>query len=216
MTFSELLAATDGAPVFETGLLLAGDIDPAALRTQLSRWTAAGKLIQLRRGLYAVARPYRESTPHPFVVANALHSASYVSLQSALAWYGLIPEAVPTTTSVTTRRPTTYSTDIGTFVYRHVKASLFFKYCEQDLLGRGAMAGARSRALIAEPAKALVDTIYLSRFDDPMAFVRELRLQAIDASLVREVSRIASEIASPRVVAAARALEEWAAHEGSL
>ena len=46
-------------PLFETGLLLAGDVDPAAVYRQLSRWVKAGRLYQLRRGLYTVAPPFQ-------------------------------------------------------------------------------------------------------------------------------------------------------------
>ena len=77
-------------PVFETGLLLAGDVDPVDVRRQLSRWTAAGYLYQVRRGLYALAPPYRKVEPHPFLAANRIVRPSYVSLQSALAFHGFI------------------------------------------------------------------------------------------------------------------------------
>ena len=95
MKFSELQALVQSEPVFETGLLLAGDVDPADVRKQLSRWTKAGKLLQLRRGLYALAPPYQKTIPATFGVANRLKPASYVSLQSALSHYGMIPEHVP-------------------------------------------------------------------------------------------------------------------------
>ena len=52
-----------------------------------------------------LGKPIGRVSAHPFVVANALKKASYVSLQSALSHYGMIPEYVPVTTSVTTRRP---------------------------------------------------------------------------------------------------------------
>lgn len=52
MNFKELVEIVGDEPVFETDLLLAGAVDPAAVRKQLSRWTTAGKLFQLRRGLY--------------------------------------------------------------------------------------------------------------------------------------------------------------------
>jgi hypothetical protein len=57
-----------------------------------------------------------------------MRKASYVSLQSALAYHGAIPEHVPMTTSVTTRRPERLQTPIGPFLYRHVKRSFFFGY----------------------------------------------------------------------------------------
>ena len=90
--------------LFETGLLLAGDVDPADLRRQLSRWTRSGRIHQLRRGLYVLAPPWRKQHPHPFLVANRLAPGSYVSGLSALAHAGAIPEHVPETTSVTAGR----------------------------------------------------------------------------------------------------------------
>lgn len=72
MKFADLLAIVGEEPVFETGLLLAGEVDPADVRRQLSRWVRASRLIQLRRGVYLLAAPYRRVEPHPFVVAGHL------------------------------------------------------------------------------------------------------------------------------------------------
>jgi hypothetical protein len=82
-------------PVFETGLLLAGDLGPAEARRQLYRWTRAGRIYRLRRDLYALAPPFQKVKPHPLLVANRTARGSYVSRQSALARYGFIPEYVP-------------------------------------------------------------------------------------------------------------------------
>ena len=57
MKFGRLVEIVGDEPVFETGLLLAGSADPADVRRQLSRWTKAKRLYQLRRGLYALAPP---------------------------------------------------------------------------------------------------------------------------------------------------------------
>ena len=119
MRFASLLGIVEDEPVFETGFLLAGDVDPADLRRQLSRWVTGGRLLQLRRGLYALAPPYRKAKPHPFLVANRLVRGSYVSLQSALAHHGLVPEHVPVTTSVTTGRPQRRENPLGSFEYHH-------------------------------------------------------------------------------------------------
>src|SRR5574337_159426 len=89
MEFAKLVKLAADEPVFETGLLLAGNVDPRDVRRQLSRWTKAGRLYQLRRGLYALAPPFQKIKPHPFVVANRMVHSSYVSCQSALAHYGL-------------------------------------------------------------------------------------------------------------------------------
>jgi len=85
MEFSQLLEIVGDEPVFESGLLLAGEVDPSDVRRQLSRWMQTGRITQLRRELYALAPPYQKVKPHPFLVANRLVRGSYVSLQSALA-----------------------------------------------------------------------------------------------------------------------------------
>lgn len=72
MEFARLLEIVGDEPVFETGLLLAGALDPSAVRRQLSRWTKAEQLYQLRRGLYALAPPFQKVKPHPVLVANRL------------------------------------------------------------------------------------------------------------------------------------------------
>src|SRR3990172_13404403 len=98
MEFKQLLDVVGDEPVFETGLLLAGNVDAADVRRQLSRWTKAGRLYQLRRGLYALAPPFQKVKPHPFLISNRMLRGSYVSCESALAHYNLIPEGVPMVT----------------------------------------------------------------------------------------------------------------------
>ena len=117
-----------------------------ALRLQLSRWVKTGRLIQLTKGLYTLAEPYRKRPAHPFVLANAMKKASYVSLQSALGHFGMIPEHVPTVTSVTTQRPSRVETPLGRFLFRHIKKSWFRGYRQVDL-------GSGQKAFVATPEK---------------------------------------------------------------
>ena len=60
MEFGKLLALVGEEPVFETALLLAGEVSPEGVRLQLSCWTKSGRLYQLRRGLYALAPPFQK------------------------------------------------------------------------------------------------------------------------------------------------------------
>jgi len=197
--FEELLAVVGDEPVFETGLLLAGDRDPADVRRQLSRWAAGGRISQLRRGLYALAPPYVRSPPHPFLVANRLVRGSYVSLLSALAHHGLIPEYVPVTTSVTTSRPGSWSNPFGRFTYRHLDKGLFGG-CGLEPLGLG------QHAFVASPAKALADLVHLVPGADSPAYLDALRL---DGEWVRQLDPDATPLASrPKV---RRAFEHLAA-----
>lgn len=185
MEFRRLLEIVGDEPVFETGLLLAGPVQPADVRRQLSRWTKSGKLHQLRRGLYALAQPFQKAQAHPFLVANRLVRASYVSLQSVLAHYDLIPEYVPVTTSITTRRPARWDTPFGRYDFRHVQVDFWRGYKLLDL-------GGGQQAFVATPEKALLDLIYLTPDADNPAYLRELRLQNLDRLNLDELRRQAA------------------------
>jgi hypothetical protein len=201
MDFAELVEIVGDEPVFETGLLLAGRVKPADVRRQLSRWTKAGRLYQLRRGLYALAPPFQKSKPHPFLVANRMLPGTYVSLQSALAFYGLIPEHVPVVTSVTTARPGRWQTPLGSYDFRHIKTDLFRGYRLSEV-------GPRQRAFIATPEKALLDLVYLEPGADSPDYLAELRLQQLSRL---ELAVLQSEAAaSPKLRRAAAIVAELA------
>jgi len=173
MRFRDLVDLVGDEPLFETGLLLVGSVNPADIRRQLSRWTTAGRIHQLRRGLYALAPPYRKVEPHPFLVANLLAPGSYVSLQAALAYYGLIPEYVPVVTSVGNVRPSLHRTPSGDFLFRHLKSSLFWGYEWSEV-------ASRQHAFLATPEKSLLDLVYLQPDGGSAAYLNELRLQNLE------------------------------------
>jgi predicted transcriptional regulator of viral defense system len=201
MEFNGLLSIVGDLPIFKTGLLLSGDVNPADVQKQLSRWTSSGKIYQLRRGLYSLAPPYQKIRPHPFLIANQLQIGSYVSLQSALAHHGLIPEYTPVTTSVTTGRPATYQTSFGQFDYRHIQVSWFHGYQRIDL-------GNEQSAFIASPEKALLDLVYLQPEGDSENNLRSLRLQALDQMDQEQVRHIAIGAGKPKLLRAMRVIEQ--------
>jgi predicted transcriptional regulator of viral defense system len=174
MKWEEVLTITRDNPVFPSSFLLAGRGSAAALRRQLDRWVKSGRLLQLRRGVYAVALPYRAEVPHPFLVANHLRRPSYVSLQSALSHYGMIPEFVPVTTSVTTGRPEELDTPLGRFLFRHVKKSAFFGFTQTEI-SQG------QPVFLASPEKALLDVFYLTPGSDSPEYLEELRFEPTDS-----------------------------------
>ncbi len=206
MEFTRLLEIVGDEPVFDTGLLLAGDVVPAAVRRQLSRWTKAGRLYQLRRGLYALASPFQKVKPHPFLIANRMVRASYVSCQSALAYYGLIPEHAPVTTSVTTARPARWDTPMGAYEFRHIKTDLFHDYRLIEL-SRG------QSAFVASPEKALLDLIYLQPGGDAPDYLRELRLQNLNRLDLEALQRQADLARSPKLQRAAALVAQLARSE---
>ena len=206
MRFEQLLAAVGEEPLFESGLLLAGDVDAADVQRQLSRWTSAGRLVRLRRGLYALAPPFRKASAHPFVVANRVVRGSYVSLESALAHHGLIPEHVPVVTSVTTARPGTWRTELGIFLFRHVAPKRFGGYQLTPLV-------ADQQAFVATPEKALLDLVHLRRGGDAPEFLAELRLQNLEIVDRERLLAVARAAASPKLVRAAEIIVRLAEAE---
>ena len=206
MKWPELLEMVADEPVFRTGFLAASGESLPALRLQLSRWVKAGKLIQPARGLYTLAEPYRKVRPHPFVLANAMKKGSYVSLQSALAHYGMIPEHVPTVTSVTTQRPQRIETPLGAFAFRRIKKDWFAGYRKVDL-------GNRQQAFVAMPEKALHDLGYLTAGSDGPDFLAELRLQNPDRLDLDALTRLAEAADSPKLRRAATRIAGWVTQE---
>jgi predicted transcriptional regulator of viral defense system len=206
MEFSYLVKVVGDEPVFETGLLFAGDVDPRDARRQLSRWTKAGRLYQLRRGLYALAPPFQKIKPHPFVIANRMVRGSYVSCQSALAHYGLVPEYVPVVISVTTVRPARRETPLGIYEFHHVKTDFLYGYRLTDL-------GGGQKAFVAAPEKALLDLVYLRPGGDAPNYLYELRLQNLERLNLDELQRLADRADSPKLKRAAKSVVELARAE---
>jgi predicted transcriptional regulator of viral defense system len=197
MKWESLLALVAGEAIFSSALLLSGDASARQVRLQLSRWTKAGRLLQLRRGIYALAPTWRKVEPHPFLVANRLQRGSYVSLQSALAWHGMIPEHVPVVTSVGPRRPETVRNPVGTFQFCHFSSGLLFGYSRVEVVPR-------QFAFVASPEKALLDLVHLTPGADSEDYLRELRLQNPAAIRMSVLNELAHRSGKPKLIRAAR------------
>lgn len=202
MKYAELLDTVSGRPVFSSALLRAGSVDATDLGRQLSRWVASGKLLQLRRGVYALPEVYRARRPHPFEIANLLERPSYASLESALSHHGVIPEAVFVTTSVTTSRPGEFDTPLGRYAYRHLAQSLFWGYVAERI--------GDAEVLVARPEKALLDLVYLRTGGDRLAFLQELRLDTdrLDQQVLEDMARRAGKPKLTRAVENVRRVRE--------
>lgn len=197
MRWQELITAVGPEPIFESGMLLVGPTDPADVARQLSRWVADGRLVRLRRGLYAFGGAEAEirRRPDAFEIANRLVPGSYVSLGSVLARAGVIPEYVPVTTSVTTGRPGRRVTPLGAFVYRHVRTSMFWGFETE-----AQMSGAR--VYVATLEKALIDLLYLRVDSADTRYLDELRLQHLERFRLDVLATMAEKTGLHRVVSA--------------
>jgi hypothetical protein len=147
------LAATIHAPVFSRQDLLIHGLK--VYDYQFTLWVKKGYLVRLRNGLYVFARDLDKIKSED--VAWLLYQPSYISLESALSFYGFIPEMVYAHTSVTARTNRTFENCFGQFIYRHIKKDLFWGYTEIS-----ESSNRYGFYLMAEPEKALLDYLYLN------------------------------------------------------
>jgi predicted transcriptional regulator of viral defense system len=197
MKWESLLILVADEAVFPSGLLLSGNESVRQVRLQLSRWVKAGRLLRLRRGLYALAPTWRKVEPHPFLIANRLQRGSYVSLQAALAWHGVIPEHVPVVTSVGPGRPETVRNPLGTYQFNHLADGLLFGYSRVEV-------APRQFAFVASPEKALLDLVHLTPGADSSGYLGELRLQNLAAIHMPTLTELAQRSGKPKLVRAAQ------------
>lgn len=172
MKWDELLKKAQYLPVIESKVFSVGEPDSSAIKVQLSRWQKKGKLIQLKRGLYLLAEEYRKIDVYEPFIASILKKPSYLSLEKALEFYGLIPEGVPVYTSLTPKRPGKFTSSVGVFDYRHIKSSLFWGYKSITMN--------KQTGFIALPEKALLDLAYFRGGDFSVSYLEELRLQNLE------------------------------------
>jgi len=199
MNFDTLVRAVGALPCFDFPLLAQISTQKREIiRVQLSRWMHQGKVISLRRGMYALAESYRRIPLTPAFLANHLYSPSYLSGLWALGFHDLIPEKVVWLTSVTARVPRRFQNPFGVFDYRHVKQEFFFGY-RPEVFGN-------NEILVAEPEKALLDHWHLTPGEWTTQRLEQMRFQ--NNGLIKEtrLRNFAQRWGSPRLT---RAVERF-------
>lgn len=156
-------------------------------KNNLSRWTGKGLLLKLRNGYYTFPE-YMKKTDFAYYIANRIYRPSYLSLHTALAFYGIIPESVMQITSVTSMKTSAFTNAFGEFSYKSVRPDLIFGYDIKPMKDGGSL-------LLAKPEKALLDLLYLYPFYNSIGDIKELRLDEhfiqndLNMDLLNEFSR---------------------------
>ena len=117
---------------------------------KISRMIKKGELYSLTRGLYI-----DDKNISGMYIAGALYGPSYLSFNTALAYHGMIPEAVYSFTSATCDKlkKKSYKNVLGTFYYRDVPRDAFPYGVEVVESGEYSF-------LMATKEKALCDKLY--------------------------------------------------------
>jgi hypothetical protein len=121
-------------------------------RRKISSLLRKGVIVRVKKGLYVFGDDYRKRPFSRELLANLIYGPSYVSLDYALAFHGLIPEIVTVLSSVTTKRPKEFQTPVGNFVFRRAKKEIFH-------LGMTRVEQGPFAFLIASPERALADKL---------------------------------------------------------
>lgn len=122
----------------------------ATTKNNMTNWLKKGYVERLKRDLYACV--VLEPEIPDFYIANKLYAPSYISLETALSLYNIIPEIAAQVTSVTTKSSREFKNRHGVFTYRSCRKRAFTGYRIVSYEGY--------KVLIADREKALVDFLY--------------------------------------------------------
>ena len=160
------------------------DNSGARLDALLKRAVAAGEILRIRRGLFCLADRYRHKPIHTFGLAQRIHGPSYISLESALAHHGWIPEAVYTVASISTKRARDFDTPLGYFSYTCIPQSPLFAGVHRIIVD------SYTCFFVASPLKALADYVYVNRcnWDGQTPVIGSLRVDETELATLTAAS----------------------------
>lgn len=123
-----------------------------AAQKLLERYAKNGLFARVRNGLYVLS----ENQPSLWALANKIYQPSYISMETALSYYGIIPETTYIITSVTSKITRNFTFGNNGFLYRKIKINAFTGYRPVET--------GKETALVAEKEKALADYLYFVFF----------------------------------------------------
>jgi predicted transcriptional regulator of viral defense system len=136
-------------------------------KNNLTRWTKQNLLVKLRNSWYSFPDFFK--TPNiQYFISNKIYSPSYISLHSALAFYGIIPEAIVKTTAVSSLKKAYFENSFGSFSYQQVLPELMFGYEQKSFLHNHSL-------IFATPEKAILDLLYFYSMYNNEKEIRDLR-----------------------------------------
>jgi hypothetical protein len=155
MNFREIIKQYAEAPI-PRHLILELLSDYQSPNDKISELIKSKELISIRRGLYTTGPKLDLPSPEPFLIANHLRGPSYVSLESALSYWNMIPERAYEISSVTIKTSTLYKTPLGRFSYHQLKIP-YYSYGIKSI-----EYSPKQTMLVASPEKALCDKVVLT------------------------------------------------------
>lgn len=138
-------------PIFSLGDIR--KIEPAFHLDRLTDWMRNGYIKRIIKNYY-IFSDIKVAEETLFFIANKIYDPSYISMESALSFYKLIPDQIFAITAISSKKTATFNTPIATFLYRTLKLHAFFGYRLVKFNN--------FNFKIAEPEKAILDYFYLN------------------------------------------------------
>jgi hypothetical protein len=170
MRYSDILEKFKKKPVFSSSDLKLNFPEEKDIFSQVRYWEKQGYLAKARKGIYVLT--HYAGDIDPALIAGKLYEPSYLSLEWALNFHGIIPDIPGTFTSVTTRKTMAYENKFGNFTYQKINPKLFFDYVSRKT--------EFGNYFIAIPEKAVLDYIYLHKNSlvPEAGFWKEMRIES--------------------------------------
>jgi hypothetical protein len=152
MDFSKLLSTFEEQPI--THQILASLLSQYKRpNDKIKALKDKGIIKSVKRGIYIPGHNVNIRVPESGLIANHIYGPSYLSMETALSHYGLIPERVYTVTSMTTKASKEFNTSIGLYTYSYLPLPYYAFGIKSVLLQE------KQQVLMASPEKALADKI---------------------------------------------------------
>lgn len=135
-------------------------------KAKITRMIKENEIIQVKRGIFLEKNDREYSL---LSLSSMIYGPSYVSFQSALSYYGLIPEKTSSVTcaSFNKNKNKSYETPVGSFYYYYIPTRVY----PYDILIREEN---DQNYLIASQEKALSDSLYKVRDIENFAQLEDL------------------------------------------
>jgi len=147
------------------------------IRVKINDMLKKKEIIRIKKGLYVLGAPYSESLFHKETLSNLIYGPSYISLEYAMSFYGMIPDKIQVVTAVTNKRNKVFDTPAGRFSYRYIHPYLYSEGIDLIKLDE------THNILIASREKAVADILY---FTDKFQNLEELKSYLYDSLRIEQ------------------------------
>jgi len=164
---------------FDYNLLLYALRDYKKPRDKIRGLLKDKDIVRIKKGIYVLGKEYNKPY-NKFVLANLIYGPSYITGQTAMAFWNMIPERVELTISMTMKRKKQFETPVGRFSYL---------YCPKKVFNLGVQledTGDQKKFLIASPEKALCDMTAMHTHISTKKEMKELlELMRLDYNVIK-------------------------------